>query len=222
MDWLLEHLEALQDTVCFASADLLWLEVDLILFATGTSFEKAFEDGRLAGTAEGLRKRGHSTDARPDLPQGVIGMAVTNGGLPVKLWVWPGGTHDQAALTAEATADLAGWRLNSSVSVVDTGFTSSDNREVRTSGGSGFIIAEKVRGSQATTIEARLERKTLMRTSEMEIDAADLVRGYKAPLDVERGWRDLTRAPSRLPPQGRADRRQRPTVLARAAAGPHR
>ena len=32
MDWLLEHLEALQETVFFAVADLLQLDVDLIFF----------------------------------------------------------------------------------------------------------------------------------------------------------------------------------------------
>jgi hypothetical protein len=32
MDWLLEHLPALQETVFFAVADLLSLDVDLIVF----------------------------------------------------------------------------------------------------------------------------------------------------------------------------------------------
>jgi len=51
--------------------------------------------------------RGHSKDARPDLPQVVIGMAVTTGGLPVRLWVWPGNTTDTTVLQ-EVKADLAG------------------------------------------------------------------------------------------------------------------
>ncbi len=221
-------------------------------------------------------------------------MAVTTGGLPVKLWAWPGDTQDQTVL-AEVKADLAGWKLNRTVWVVDAGFTSKANRKVLTAGGSGFIIAEKLRGNQAATAlarsrqgrfrtadehlqvkdirvgdgldtqrfimvrnleaaahdahvrdrlvalltdriegsdaltadkraefrgrirekpglwrylrvtstgllridkatitaEARLDGKTLLRTSEMETDAADIARGYKALLDVERGWRDL-------------------------------
>jgi hypothetical protein len=32
MDWLLEHLETLQQTVFFAVADLLSLDIDLIFF----------------------------------------------------------------------------------------------------------------------------------------------------------------------------------------------
>lgn len=295
MDWLLEHLEALQETVFFAVADLLQLDVDLIFFdTTSTYFEVEHADGELDGTDEGLRQRGHSKDSRPDLPQVVIGMAVTTGGLPVKLWVWPGDTGDQTVL-AEVKADLAGWRLNRTVWVVDAGFTSKDNRKVLTGGGSGFIIAEKLRGNEAATVEARarqgrfrtvdeslqvkdirvgdgldeqrfvmirnldaaahdahvrdrlvalladriegsdtldadaraelrgrirekpglwrylrvtasgllrvdkakiaaearLDGKTLLRTSEMQLDAADIARGYKALLEVERGWRDL-------------------------------
>jgi hypothetical protein len=208
--------------------------------------------------------------------------------------VWPGDTGDQTVL-AEVKEDLAGWRLNRTVWVVDAGFTSKDNRKVLTSGGSGFIIAEKLRGNEAATVEARsrqgrfrtvdehlqvkdirvgqgldaqrfimirnldaakhdahvrdrlvalledridgsddldpdsraelrgrirekpglwrylrvtasgllridrakiaaearLDGKTLLRTSEMGIDAADIARGYKALLEVERGWRDL-------------------------------
>jgi len=295
MDWFLEHLPALQETVFFAVADLLQLDVDLIFFdTTSTYFETPFEDGELDGTDEGLRKRGHSKDARPDLPQVVIGMAVTTGGLPVKLWVWPGDTQDQTVLT-EVKSDLAGWRLNRTVWVVDAGFTSKDNRKVLSGGGSGFIIAEKLRGNEAATVEARsrqgrfrtvdeslqvkdirvgegldaqrfvmirnldaaahdthvrdrlvailedridgsdtldpdaraelrgrirekpglwrylrvtsrgllridrakiaaearLDGKTLIRTSEMDLDAEHIARGYKALLEVERGWRDL-------------------------------
>lgn len=295
MDWLLDHLDILQETVFFAVADLLKLDVDLIFFdTTSTYFETPFADGELDGTDQGLRQRGHSKDSRPDLPQVVIGMAVTTGGLPVKLWVWPGDTGDQTVL-AEVKEDLAGWRLNRTVWVVDAGFTSKENRKVLTQGGAGFIIAQKLRGNEAATVEARsrqgrfrtvdehlqvkdirvgdgldtqrfimirnldaaahdahvrdklvalladriegsdaldadsraelrgrirekpglwrylrvtpsgllrinrakiaaetrLDGKTLLRTSEMTVDAAEIARGYKALLEVERGWRDL-------------------------------
>ena len=39
--------------------------------------------------------------------------------------------------------------------------------------------------------EKRLDGKTLIRTSEMDLDAEEIARGYKALLEVERGWRDL-------------------------------
>ena len=38
----------------------------------------------------GFRCRGHSKDHRDDLPQVVIGMAVTRTGIPIRVWTWPG------------------------------------------------------------------------------------------------------------------------------------
>ena len=64
------------------------------------------------------------------------------------------------------------------------------------------------------TAEAKLDGKTLLRTSEMGVDAAEIARGYKALL---RGRAGLARpqaagpAPG-LPPQGRPHRRPRAAV----------
>ena len=44
-----------------------------------------------AGTA-GFRTWGKSKDHRDDLPQIVIGMAVTRDGIPLRVWCWPGNT----------------------------------------------------------------------------------------------------------------------------------
>jgi len=68
--------------VFFEVANLLNLEVDLLFFdTTSTYFEIEEEDD--------LRRRGHSKDSRGDLPQVVIGLAVTREGIPVRCWVWP-------------------------------------------------------------------------------------------------------------------------------------
>ena len=40
----------------------------------------------------GFRTYGKSKDFRDDLPQVVIGMAVTRAGIPVRVWCWPGNT----------------------------------------------------------------------------------------------------------------------------------
>jgi IS4 transposase len=52
---------------------------------------------------------------------------------------------------------------------------------------SGLLRIDKAK----IAAEARLDGMTLLRTSEMTVDAADIARGYKALLEVERGWRDL-------------------------------
>src|SRR3954470_18632503 len=56
----------------------------------------------------GFRSWGKSKDARGDLPQIVIGMAVTRTGIPVRVWSWPGNTAD-SALIRQAKDDLREW-----------------------------------------------------------------------------------------------------------------
>ena len=43
-----------------------------------------------AGKPAGFREYGKSKDSRDDLPQVVIGLAVTREGIPVRVWCWPG------------------------------------------------------------------------------------------------------------------------------------
>src|SRR5436305_5859022 len=112
-----------QESVFFAVANLLNLEVDLLFFdTTSTYFERdEEEDG-----ADAFRRFGHSKDHRPDLPQIVIGLAVTKEGIPVRCWCWPGNSNDQQVL-AEVKDDMRDWKLGRVITVVDRGFSSADN-----------------------------------------------------------------------------------------------
>ena len=177
MDFLLEALEELQEQVFFTAADLLNLHVDLVFFdTTSTYFELDFEDGELDEEEdEPFRLRGHSKDSRDDLPQVVIGMAVTTGGLPVRLWVWPGNTTDTTVLE-EVKQDLAGWQLNRTVWIADAGFASKDNRKVLTQGGSGFIVAERMHGRDAEVVEAR-SRQGRFRKIDDTLEVKDIIVG---------------------------------------------
>ncbi len=98
-----------QEAVFSAVADLLNLEVDLLFFdTTSTYFERDTEEAPTeAEPSGGLRRYGHSKDSRFDLPQIVIGLAVTREGIPVRCWVWPGNTADVAVLP-EVKDDLRG------------------------------------------------------------------------------------------------------------------
>lgn len=76
----------------------------------------------MAVAVEGAwRTCGHSKDHRPDLPQVVIGMAVTREGIPVRVWTFPGNTSDQLFRTVKD--DLAAWQLNRVIWALDRGFT---------------------------------------------------------------------------------------------------
>ncbi len=135
-----------QEAVFFAVADLLNLEVDLLFFdTTSTYFERDTEEApteqRPAG---GLRRYGHSKDSRPDLPQIIIGLAVTREGIPVRCWVWPGNTSDVSVLP-EVKNGLRGWRLGRVVTVVDRGFSSAANLDYLRRAGGHWIAGQRMR-----------------------------------------------------------------------------
>ena len=142
MDFLLENQEEVQRAVFFSVASLLNLEVDLLFFDTTSSyFEVEQED------EEGLRRRGHSKDHRDELPQVVIGLAVTREGIPVRCWVLPGNTAD-ASMVESVQGDLAGWKLNRVVWVMDRGMAGKDQRVALQRGGGHYILGEKLRSGE--------------------------------------------------------------------------
>lgn len=119
MDVLLEHRDLIHKEVFLSVADLFNLEVDLLFFdTTSTYFERDEEN-------EGLVRYGHSKDSRPDLPQVVIGLAVTKEGIPVRSWVLPGNTQDIKTIET-VKKDLAGWKLSRCVFVADRGMNSKE------------------------------------------------------------------------------------------------
>jgi hypothetical protein len=79
-----------------------------------------------------------------DLPQIVVGIAVTRDGILVRVWCWPGNTGDQA-LIRQVKDDLRDWTLGKVIWVTDRGFTSAQNRRHLTAGGGGYILGEKLR-----------------------------------------------------------------------------
>ena len=152
MDLLVEaDAEArVQEAVFFACADLLNLEVDLLFFDTTTTYFERDEPE----TGEGaFRVFGHSKDHRPDLPQIVIGLAVTREGIPVRVWCWPGNTSDMTILP-EVKDGLRGWRLGRVITVVDRGFSSDENLRYLSRAGGHWIAGERMRDGSPDVAEA--------------------------------------------------------------------
>jgi len=165
MDWLLQIKDALEQEVFGRVANLLNLEVDLLFFdTTSTYFELDGEDdavprdehGNKTGSQEetaegkpaGFRAYGNSKDHRDDLPQVVIGMAVTRDGIPVRIWCWPGNTAD-SKLIRQVKDDMRDWTLSKIVWVADRGFSSADNRRWLRAGDHHYIIGERLRSGSA-------------------------------------------------------------------------
>jgi hypothetical protein len=175
MDVFLSMIDELAEAVFFSVANLLNLEVDILFFDTSSTYwetdsadealladedEAGDEGGRAVEQA--FRTHGHSKDHRPDLPQVVIGMAVTRQGIPVRVWTFPGNTSDQV-LIRTVKDDLARWSLNRVIWALDRGFTSAENRRYLQRGGGHYIVGEKLRGESAEAAAA-LSRQGRYRT----------------------------------------------------------
>ncbi len=143
-----------QQAVFFAVAHLLNLEVDLLFFdTTSTYFERDEEEDEVGG----FRRYGKSKDHRDDLPQIVIGLAVTREGIPVRVWCWPGNTQDQTVLV-QVKDDLRGWKLGRVITVVDRGFSSADNLVYLRRAGGHYIAGMRMRDGNAL-VEQVLSRQ---------------------------------------------------------------
>jgi len=164
-----------QESVFFAVANLLNLEVDLLFFdTTSTYFERDDEeDGDGA-----FRRFGHSKDHRPDLPQIVIGLAVTKEGIPVRCWCWPGNSNDQQVL-AEVKDDMRDWKLGRVITVVDRGFSSADNLAYLRRAGGHYIAGMRMRDGnplveQVLSRQGRYQQvKDNLRVKEIRLDETD-------------------------------------------------
>jgi len=180
MDWLHQARDAVERQVFHQVATALNLEVDLLFFdTTSTYFEIEDQDepvlrdqngspvpaeaasgggngDQAAGDGQdmaGFRVFGKSKDHRDDLPQIVIGMAVTRTGIPVRIWCWPGNTAD-SALIRQVKHDMRDWTLAKIVWVADRGFTSQANRRYLRRGDHHYIIGEKLRSGSAEAAAA--------------------------------------------------------------------
>ena len=181
-----------QEAVFFAAAHLLNLEVDLLFFdTTSTFFQREGEESGLGA----FRVYGHSKDHRPDLPQVVIGLAVTREGIPVRVWCWPGNTNDMTVIQ-QVKDDLRGWRLGRVITVVDRGFASDDNLAYLTRAGGHWIAGERLRDGTADVAQvlARQGRyqqvRDNLRVKEVRLGSGDAARRFVLCHNPEQAERD--------------------------------
>ena len=182
MDLLVEAdaTAKVQEAVFFSVANLLNLEVDVLLFDTTSTYFETDPDVTADGEP-GFRRYGHSKDHRPDLPQVIIGLAVTKEGIPVRVWCWPGNTSDVSVLP-EVRDGMRDWKLGRVVTVVDRGFSSNANLDYLRRGGGGWIAGERMRDGAGDAAEAlsRQGRFTIvndhLRVKEVQIASTPGVR----------------------------------------------
>ncbi|MGA2015016.1 MAG: IS1634 family transposase, partial [Solirubrobacteraceae bacterium] len=215
MDFLHAAVAELQERVFFTVANLLDLEVDLLFFDTSSTYWETDrlpeelqdeDDGDSAESAEddslvlesGRRRYSkHSKDHRPDLPQVVVGMAVTRTGIPVRVWTFPGNASDQVIIR-KVRDDLRGWNLARVIWVLDRGFTSERNRRYLQRAGGHYIVGEKLRSDskEATAALSRQGRyhtvEGNLRVKQVRVDDATNRDRFVICHNPERAERDQT------------------------------
>jgi transposase len=214
-----------QEAVFFAAAHLLNLEVDLLFFDTTSTFFQ--REGEEMGPGA-FRVYGHSKDHRGDLPQVVIGLAVTREGIPVRCWCWPGSTNDMTVLK-QVKDDLRGWRLGRVVTVVDRGFASDDNLAYLTRAGGHWIAGERLRDNTADVAEVLSRQgryqqvRDNLRVKEVRLGSGDAARRFVLchnPTQAERDRIQREQAVARL--EAELERIATLRAKAKAAAGDRR
>jgi hypothetical protein len=206
MDFLVEHDDVLQETVFCKTANLLNLEVDLLFFDTTTTY---FEIEEADAGEDGLRKYGRpSKDHRPELPQVVMGLAVTRDGIPVRCWTWPGNTAD-ASVVDEVQKDLAGWKLSRVGWVMDRGFAGEKQRRTLQRGGGHVIMGERLRSAEKVVQQA-LSRPGRFAAVRDHLEVKEVV--------VEEGGRRRRFVAVRNGQQAEKDRQVRQAIVERAEA----
>ena len=158
MDFFERHKEPIEKEVFFRIADLFSCDVELIFYDTttlhcesdledaGGAAEATVQGSQLAGakTYPALRQRGKAKNKRSDVPQVIVGLAMTRDGLPVRSWVFRGDTVDVKTI-AQVKADLRGWKLTRSVFVGDAGMVSEANLRALAAGGGKYILCMPVK-----------------------------------------------------------------------------
>jgi hypothetical protein len=166
MDFLEANKEAIERAIFFRVADLLSLDVSVIFYdTTSLHFEIDEEDhgfgaqdlvhgSREAGRKPypAPRKRGHPKNGRGDVPQIVVGLAVTREGFPVRHWVFPGNTVDVTTIE-QVKAELRGWQLTRCLFVGDAGMVSASNLKVLSRGGGKYLLCMPMRRGDEITKE---------------------------------------------------------------------
>ena len=146
MDRLHPHRQELEDRLFARLTDLLSLPLQLVFYdLTSTYFEGD-------GVCE-LAEYGYSRDHRGDRAQVVIGLAITQEGLPITHRVFPGSTMDVTTLEPMADELRQRFGLQEPVLVADRGMFSADNVAAFRLDGQRYILAlrsrQQAEGKQA-------------------------------------------------------------------------
>ena len=222
MDFLEANKEAIERAIFFRVADLLNLDVDIVFYDTTSLHFEIDEEDRGVGEDDQVRgskaagarlyraprKRGYAKNGRSDVPQIVVGLAVTRDGFPVRHWVFPGNTVDVTTVQ-KVKADLKEWRLGRCLFVGDAGMVSAPNLKALSRGGGKYLLCMPMgRGDEVT-------REVLARPGRYQVVAQNL---HVKDVVVGEGERRRRYAVCFNPEEAKRQREHRAQVLAELEA----
>ncbi|HET6346290.1 MAG TPA: IS1634 family transposase, partial [Myxococcota bacterium] len=134
MDALHPHRQQIEDHVFARVTELFSLPLNLVLYDLTSSY---FEGDGVSELAE----FGHSRDHREDRRQIVVGLAVTQEGLPIMQRVFKGNTADVTTLKPVAQELGERFGLKQPAVVADKGMFSADNLAALEASGFRYVLA---------------------------------------------------------------------------------
>jgi len=121
LDKLLVHKEELEKHLVRRLGELFDLEYDLLLYDVTSTYFEGLAEGN------GLARRGHSRDHRPDCKQVCIALVVTRGGMPLGYELFEGNRTDVTTVEEIVGTMEKRYGIAQRVWVMDRGMASEDN-----------------------------------------------------------------------------------------------
>ena len=137
MDYLEEMKEDIEKDLYYEICDLFTLELNLVFYDTTSSY---FE-----GKGPPLAKHGKSKDHRPDKHQIVIGLLVTDEGIPIAHKVFEGDKPDKATVIETINDLKKRFSLKRVIFVADRGMVSQANLDYIEEQSFSYIVTLKKR-----------------------------------------------------------------------------
>lgn len=168
LDFLARHKETVEERLFEQVRDLFHLRLDVVFWDTTSTY---FE-GR---GPEGLARYGHSKDNRPDRLQLMIGLLMTQEGIPVAHEVFPGNTADVKTFAGVLKTLKERFQIRRVILVGDRGMVSEPVLKEIEAEELEYIVGVKMRKAKAVKrVLARAGRyrevKSNLKVKEVDLD----------------------------------------------------
>jgi transposase len=150
MDWLISRKTVLEQQIADKFITLFDKRVQVVFYDITSSY---FTSDRSINPEdpEEIRSHGYSRDKRPECYQITIGLVMTEEGLPLCHYVFPGNTVDKSTVCDMVKDIKERFRIKDVVLVGDRGMLSGNNLEMISEEEFLFIISHPLRGDNAVT-----------------------------------------------------------------------